>query len=25
MFMHYIGDHQVDWDELVFVLALAYN
>jgi len=25
MFMHYIEDHQDDWDELVSVLALAYN
>jgi len=25
MFMHYIEDHQDNWDELVSVLALAYN
>ena len=25
MFMHYIEDHQDNWDELVFVLALAHN
>ena len=25
MFMHYIEDHQDNWDELFFVLALAYN
>ena len=25
MFMHYIEDHQDNWDELVSALALAYN
>jgi len=25
MFVHYIEDHQDNWDELVSVLALAYN
>jgi len=25
VFMHYIEDHQDNWDELVIVLALAYN
>jgi len=25
MFMHYIEDHHDNWDELVSVLALAYN
>ena len=25
MFMHYIDDHQDNWNEFVSVLALAYN